>query len=74
MEASIAILVVTALTEVIKRAFNLNTRYAPAISLLLGVGIMFLSNFPIKETLTVGIIVGLSASGLYGGMKKTIKG
>jgi hypothetical protein len=73
MEISITIALVIGITEVIKRAFKLNSRFAPAISLLLGIGIMFLGEYPIKETLLAGLTVGLMASGLYSGTKATLK-
>jgi hypothetical protein len=73
MEISIAIALVIGVTEVIKRAFKLKSRFAPAVSLILGVSIMFLGDFPIKETLISGMTVGLMAGGLYSGVKATLK-
>ena len=74
LETSIAIAIVVGITEVIKRASGLNTRYAPLLSLIVGIGIVLLGDAPLKESIITGIIVGLSASGLYGGVKKTVKG
>ena len=74
LETTIAIALVVGITEAIKRASGLSTRYAPLVSLIIGMGIVFLGDMPLKETIITGIVVGLSASGLYGGVKKTIKG
>lgn len=74
LETATAIMLVVGITEAIKRATKLPTRYAPLLSLIVGTGIVFLGDMPLKETIVTGIVVGLSASGLYGGVKKTIKG
>jgi len=70
METTILIAVVVGLTEVIKRATNLSSRFAPLVSLVLAIGLAFLgATGPISNIIFTGIIVGLSASGLYSGAK-----
>lgn len=52
---------------------GLPTKYAPLLSLLIGVVFAFI--FPldnIGKTILLGIVQGLSASGLYSGAKATI--
>jgi hypothetical protein len=73
MEITIAIALTVGLTEVLKRSFNIKARYAPALSLIIGVGIIFLGDSPVSESIIAGIIVGLSASGLYSGTKATLQ-
>jgi len=66
--------VVVAITETLKMAF-LPVKFAPLASLLLGVGLAFV--FPAASAaLTVfkGVVIGLTASGLYSGSKTTIAG
>lgn len=77
MEFSAAILtlvpVVIGLTEIAK-AF-VATRFSPVISLVLGVGMAFLlPAATVPSTILSGIVVGLTASGLYAGSKTVIKG
>ncbi len=57
------------LTEVVKRTTPIDARYIPLISLLIGIGLAVYSHLTPIE----GIIVGLSASGLYSGVKRTIE-
>jgi len=70
------IALVTGITEVIKRAFKLNKRYLPLISLILGIGIAFLVqngfDYTSKETILFGIMIGLSSCGLFSGIKSFI--
>lgn len=57
------------ITELFKN-FGLPSRFAPLLSLVLGVAVVFLSAGKISALLVVpGIIVGLTASGLYSGAK-----
>lgn len=75
LETTIAIAIVVGITEVIKKASGLNSRYAPLLSLIVGIATIFIGgDLPVRDSMMTGIIVGLSASGLYGGVKKTVKG
>lgn len=67
-----AIPLVTALTEVIKR--YVRNEYAPIISIACGVGVSFLlPASTIGFTILQGVVVGLSASGLYDNTLKRVK-
>jgi len=66
VDIALLIAVVIALTELFKRVFNVSGRYLPLISLLLGLiaGIIYLDG-ALADTILQGIIIGLSASGLF---------
>jgi len=57
------------LVELFKRA-GISTRWSPFIAVVLGVlaGIFYIST-DIKEGIIIGLMLGLSASGLYSGAK-----
>lgn len=65
--------IVMGLVEVAK--IYINSRYAPVLSLLLGIGGAFLiaDGITVPVTLLSGIVVGLTASGIYAGTKATFK-
>lgn len=71
---TILIAVVVALTQIVK-GFGINSKYLPLVSLVLGVigGVVFLDAL-LKETILYGIIIGLSASGLFDQSKIIKKG
>jgi uncharacterized membrane protein len=72
LETATAIAVVTGVTELVKQV-GLDSKYAPVVSLLLGIGIAFLFyTNDIAQTILSGVIIGLSASGLYSGTKTII--
>lgn len=75
IDIALLVSVVIALTEVLKRVFHFNTRYLPFVSLVIGViaGIIYLEG-SLKETALYGIIIGLSASGLFDQTKIITKG
>lgn len=64
-EIAIIIAVVLALTEFTKR-MGIPAKYQPAISLLLGLlaGVFYVSG-SLKEQILIGIMIGLSAAGLF---------
>lgn len=64
--------IVIGLTEVVKKA-GLNSRYAPLVALLLGVGVSFLFAAVSKESVVTGIVAALSAMGLYSGTSATLR-
>jgi len=67
-----AIAVIVGLVQAIKN-FGLELRYAPLLSVFLGLGSAFL--FPeatLGLTIFRGLVIGLSASGLYSGVKTTV--
>ncbi|WP_062105486.1 hypothetical protein [Bacillus niameyensis] len=65
---------ILALVELFKRAGVAN-RYLPFIAVGLGmiIGVVYITNFEIRQGILVGTILGLSASGLYSGTKNTIE-
>ena len=72
IETTTAILIVTGITQALKMAFKTPSRFTPLISIITGILLMSISGFPIQEIITVGIVVGLSSSGLYDFGKKTL--
>lgn len=65
--------VIVGLVQVAKGA-GLPTRFAPLLSVVLGVGgLIVLTMFkPIAEVIFAGLVVGLTACGLYSGVKTTV--
>jgi len=70
MEITILVAIITGLTEVIKR-IGLPSQFAPIVSIALGLALAFLNrqNFSIDIVIMTGIVAGLTASGLYSGVK-----
>lgn len=62
--------VVIGVSEVIKK-MGFNAKYIPIVNIIIGVagGIMYVSPVDIRAGVLQGVIVGLSASGLYSGVK-----
>lgn len=67
-----AVPLVVAITEVFKMS-GFNNKFAPMISLVVGLGLSFLINMDtgMSQIVVSGIIYGLSASGLYSSVKTT---
>ncbi len=67
--AIVLIPVVSGIVEVFKRAFTINERYLPLLSLITGIVLnatfAMLSSAPMQNAILVGAIGGLGASGLY---------
>ena len=73
MQPAVIIAVIVGLTEVIKRLFKLNKRYVPALAVVLGLAIMLIAGLGNYGYIVLtGIIYGLSAVGLFSGVKNTI--
>ncbi len=64
--------VVLAVTQVVK-SFLTDTRYIPVVSIVLGVAASFATPHVTDAFFTAvqGILIGLSASGLFSGVKTT---
>lgn len=63
--------VVLGLTQIVK-AWVLDARWAPLVSLGLGISTAFLvPSTSIQMTVLQGILVGLAASGIFSGIKTT---
>lgn len=65
---------IVGLVEVLKRA-GLPKRFLPLSSLIFGVaaGIFYINPEDLKAGIIVGLMMGLSASGLYSGTKSTFE-
>jgi hypothetical protein len=61
---------ITALIELSKQA-GLSTKYCPILSIVLGLlaGAFYINPINLKEGIVSGLMVGLSASGLYSSTK-----
>jgi len=72
-EIALLIAVVVGLTEIIKQ-FGVDKKYLPIASLILGVlvGVFYLGG-SLEENIMYGVIIGLSASGLFD-QSKILKG
>jgi len=74
--AGIALIpVVIGLAEVVNK-LGLNPKFIPVVNLVFGLitGIFFLNPGDIKAGIIQGLFIGLSASGLYSGVKNTVEG
>lgn len=67
--STVAILI--ALVELVKKV-GLPTQFAPLASLALGIGLSFLAAGVSVDNLVVGLVLGLSASGLWSGTKSVL--
>jgi hypothetical protein len=68
--------IIVAIVQLFKMVGNGNfmTKYAPFLSVGAGILVAFLTNFDhmaLHETFLAGILYGLSASGLYSGLKSS---
>lgn len=63
--------VTTGITEVIKR-LGISKRFVPLVSLVIGVGACAVFVGMTPDVLLQGVIVGLTASGLYSSTKATL--
>ena len=75
MDSAVIIAIITGLIEVFKK-LGLNTKFAPVISVILGLFFTFyVANYTINADIVInGLIIGLSACGLYSGAKTLIRG
>ena len=73
----ILVAVTIGITEIIKRALGeipIAQRITPVIALILGI-FLALGAYEVDfETVFTGMVIGLTASGLFSGTKKIIKG
>lgn len=73
IDIALLIAVVVALTELFKHV-GTPKKYLPLVALAIGIiaGVFYL-DYPVKEQILYGVIIGLSASGLFD-QTKIIKG
>ncbi|MBS4209453.1 hypothetical protein [Bacillus sp. FJAT-50079] len=62
------------IVEMFKKA-GVNKKYLPFIALAIGIiiGVVYVAAMDWKQGVLVGMMLGLSASGLYSGAKSTMK-
>lgn len=74
MEIATIVGITIGLTQALKLALTVSDRYVPLVSIVVGLGLAFLmaQDLPIDAIVTLGIVAGLSASGLYDVGKKTV--
>jgi len=72
-EFGILIAVTVGIVEVLKRA-KVSSRFLPICSLFIGVCLSILAFTLTTNAVMSGLVVGLSAMGLFTGTKTTIKG
>lgn len=75
--AAIMVAIVLAVSEVLKKTFNLNTQYMPITSVVIGIfiGLVLwpLAEYPMYVMLMAGFIAGLTASGTFDLLKAAKK-
>ena len=75
MNSAILIAIITGLIEMFKR-LGLDSKFAPLVSVVLGLFFAFLcGGYTVAADIVInGLIIGLSACGLYSGAKTLIGG
>lgn len=77
MIAMVMVAIVLAVSEVLKKTFNLNTQYMPITSVVIGIfiGLVLwpLASYPLYVMLIAGFIAGLTASGTFDLLKAAKK-
>lgn len=68
----IDIAIIAAVTEAIKRATKIPSRFVPLVSIAVSIGLIFLDEGVSTASALGGLIFGLSASGLYSSGKALI--
>jgi hypothetical protein len=71
-EFLILVPVVLGVVQALKE-LGLNSRYAPILSVLLGVGAIGLLTSYTGASALQGIVIGLTSSGLFSGVKRTLE-
>ena len=75
IDVSFLVALTIGLTEVVKRIGKLTDevgkRFLPAISLVFGVGLSLFRFGMNYESVVFGVVIGLTASGLFSGVKST---
>ena len=65
--------IIVGLNEIIKK-LGVNEKFIPVVSLVLGLGAGYLVGTDVKEIIVLGLMMGLSACGLYSGTKNVVQG
>ena len=74
IEISVLIAICVGLTEIVKK-LKIPTRFIPLVALVIGVAFAFLANVGESVAMNVfqGLIIGLSAVGLFSGVKNSVE-
>jgi len=73
IETTAVVTLVVGLTEVFKKGFKMPSRLAPLLSLVFALVLTIsFGTSDLADKVFTGIMIGLSASGLYSGTKKTL--
>jgi hypothetical protein len=74
MDFTLAVPIIIAVVSACKTA-GMNSKLAPFLSIALGMAFMYFwgSNVTVESKLLEGLIAGLSASGIYSGVKAQLK-
>lgn len=73
MDLTLMVPIIIALVSGVKQA-GMDSKWAPVLSIVLGmVGFYFLADGEVGVRLFEGLVAGLTASGLYSGVKATIQ-
>jgi len=77
MEITISFAVLTAivigLVEVIKK-LGVNSKFSPIVAIIVSIFLCWITGVKMPEMLIGGLVMGLSAVGLFSGTKNTIEG
>jgi len=68
LETNVLVVIVAAITEAIKRFSALNSRFVPVLAIVVGVVVAYIQGLD----LLLGVVVGLTSSGLYDLTAKTL--
>lgn len=75
LESAAIIPIITAIVQAFKFSTWVKDKYAPFLSMIVGVGVTFLMAHDlannISGTILLGLLFGLAASGLYAGLSST---
>ena len=73
-DVTVVIAVIVGLSELVKR-IGVNPKFIPIVNIIIGIlaGIVYTNPGDFKAGIFTGIVMGLSASGLYSGTKNMVQ-
>lgn len=72
IEVGVLIAITIGIVEVLKKIDTIPSKYIPVLAIIVGVLLTLISGYEPASGLITGLIVSLSAMGLYSGSKSTI--